>query len=154
MLSDTNCILTSQDWTIQPIEKKITCDDLIDAYILGANDQKQRSRTELIKKIESNLLKVQNICSAFYNEMIVKGFKLKLALLKFETINRFHVIYMVPEKEYESEGIIDLYKHAIELKQKVNSSKLYISCSFMGLNESVNEARLISDGYIFVYGKQ
>jgi hypothetical protein len=154
MMPTTRCILASQDWTIQPIEKKITCDDLIDAYILGANDQKKRSRIELIKKIESNLLKVQNICSSFYNDLVTRGYSLSCALLKFESINRFHVIYVVSEEQYESDSILDLYKSSLELKEKVNSSKLYVSCSFLGNNKNINEARLISDGYIFVYGKQ
>ncbi len=154
MIEAKPCNSISEDWTIQRQDFTITCNDLINAYLLGAQEQKKRSKEELQKRLEKNIISAQEVSSNFFNNMIETGNDLKFATLRVEALHKFEVIFFVSKKLFQSDSILELYKKAMELKKEVNTGKFFISFSFMPDHKDLNRERLISDGYIFVYGEQ
>jgi hypothetical protein len=142
------------NWTTKVSEGGFTSDDLINAYIMGVQDQVKHTTKILEKKFNSNLCKAQNIGAMFFDSMVGKGFDIKFARLKFYSIESYKIILFVSEELYLSDKILALYNELSSLLLEVNNEKFHLSFSIMFDKDNLNEKRLLSDGYLFCYGKQ
>jgi hypothetical protein len=142
------------NWTTQISEGGFTSDDLINAYIKGVEDHAKKAKKDLEKRFANNLTYAQNLCADFIESMIEKGFEIKYARLRFNTIESFKIILFVSKRLFLSDKILELYNNLSSLLSKSNSEKFHMSFNIMPDNKKLNEKRILSDGFIFTYGKQ
>ena len=142
------------NWSTQISEGGFTSDDLINAYLKGVEDHAKKAKKDLEKRFKANLNKAQKLSGDFIESMIDKGFDIKSAQLKFITIESFKIILFVSKKLYLSDKILELYNNLSSSFAGVNSEKFHMSLNIMPADNKLNRERILSDGYIFTYGKQ
>jgi hypothetical protein len=142
------------NWSTQISEGGFTSDDLINAYIMGVQDHAKQAKKDLEKRFTTNLAKAQDISANFIESMIEKGFEIKYARLRFNTIESFKIILFVSKRLFLSDKILELYNNLSSLLSKNNSEKFHMSFNIMPDDKKLNEKRILSDGFIFTYGKQ
>ncbi len=142
------------NWTTQISEGGFTSDDLINAYIKGVEDHAKKAKKNLEKRFANNLTNAQNLSADFIESMIEKGFDIKYAQLKFVTIESFKIILFISKKLYLSDKILELYNNLSSSFARINSEKFHMSFNIMPDDKKLNRERILSDGYIFTYGKQ
>jgi len=138
-------------WT--PEEKTYSANFVINAFLQGKESGRTENQRILIEKFESNL----NSAGKATKELLEELNKLKISVvdvrLNPEQVTTFSIILIVAEKNYTSDGFLEAYSKAREIKKKYSSSTLYISFSFIPVNPNFNEACLIADGYSWKYAK-
>lgn len=142
------------NWTTQIAEGGFTSDDLINAYIKGAQDHAKHAKREIEKKFNENLQKAQDYWAAIIESLIEEGYEIKYARLKFNTIECFKIILFVSRKLFLSDKILELYNVLSGILPKINDESFHVSFNIMPDNGNLNEQRLMADGYTFTYGKQ
>jgi hypothetical protein len=146
-------IYREQSWTTHIAEGGFTSDDLINAYLLGIQDHAKQAKKDIEKRFEKNLNKAQSIGAEFIDSMTGKGFDIKYASLKFNTIDSFKVIIFVAKKLFLSDKVLEFYKHMASFLKDVNNDNFYISFNIMPEDNRINTKRMLADGYIFSYGE-
>jgi hypothetical protein len=152
-LTRTNSV-SELNWTTQISEGGFTSDDLINAYIQGVQDHAKQAKKDLEKRFSDNLNKAQGSSADFIESMIQAGFDIKYARLRFNTIESFKIILFVSKRLFLSDKILELYNNLSSFLSKINSKKFHMSFNIMPDDKKLNEKRILSDGFIFTYGKQ
>ncbi|MBU0488410.1 MAG: hypothetical protein KKD31_10730 [Bacteroidetes bacterium] len=144
----------NQDWILdKPKHGGYSENDLIDAYLAGKREQRDSEKKILIERFVSNLNKAKTRGIDFFRFLVAEKQNPKIAYLKIEDISKFQIVFIIPQDVFVSEGFPVVYSKAREIKQEVNDDTFHISFSFMPFTESINEERLISDGFILRHGQ-
>jgi hypothetical protein len=148
----------STDWSLKPRievqkEKVYSADELIDAYFKGRKDQFEEDKKILLETFSKNLEQAKNVCEEFFETLADKEVQCKFVSLRALTITHFDAVFVVAKEKFVSLDFDKIYRRAREKKCEVNTKTFQISFSFMPHTDSLNEGRMLTDGYIMRYGK-
>jgi len=149
---------TADSWSLRPQteiekEKLFSSDTVIDAYFKGRRDQVEENKKILLKTFSDNLKRAQQTCEEFFAALGKKGVNGFFVSLKAESVTIFDAIFVVPAQKFLTHDFDAVYKMAREKKKEIATTTFNLSFSFMPLTDSLDEERMLMDGYILKYGK-
>ena len=143
----------SSDWI--KTEKEIyTSDEVINAYLQGEKDGQSATEKVLIQKLEENLALDKKIVEQINEEIVKSNFATLRSYLRIKSLFRFDAVFSISESDYLSTDFDTIYKLSREFKTKCNNDSFNINTTFMPTTDSLNEDRLVSDGFYFTYEKR
>lgn len=128
-----------------------TANEIINAYLEGRKEGKEEAFKEMFDTIFANLKTAQEISETILESINQKDTFCRKAYLKIENIDSFNVILQVEPSVFYSDTIDLLYRKVIEVRNAKNNENFNISFSFMPASKSINEDRILSDGFIMTY---
>lgn len=132
-------------------QKTASTNDIINAYLEGRRDGEKEAFKELFKMLFSNIEFAQEITEGFFHEINKNKKVCYKAFLSFDDISNFKVIFQINNDVFYSEAVDELYKKAMEIRNKKNSEDFNISISFIPMSTALNENRLQADGFVLSY---
>lgn len=149
----------TNDWLVRPRievkeEKRYSADELIDAYFKGRKDQFEENKKILVETFSTHLDKAKNVCVEFFQKLEQNDIECSFVTLRALTISHFDAIFIVPKEKFVSLDFDAVYRMAREKKKEVNTNTFSFSFSFMPLTKTLNEGRMLTDGYILKYVKK
>ena len=138
------------DWKIEPT-RYYTEDDLINAYLKGKQEGMNIEKKVMIEKFHENLLLATNEGINIFKEITKEKVNCLQCFLKIENTISFHIIYIIDSKDYTEENLNKIYLLSRNKKHETNKDTFEINFSFMPSTETLNEKRLIADGYTLNY---
>ncbi|MDA3839430.1 MAG: hypothetical protein PF574_10675 [Candidatus Delongbacteria bacterium] len=150
-----NKTLSSSSWDFNPTKeqeekKSFSPDEVINAYFKGKEDFKNK----VIKVFEKNLEVAQEKGELFYNFISKKKVKNIDLYLKAESVTDFCLLFLIDKKQYLSDKAKDIYKESIKEKLKLNSEKFHLEFTFMPITKTLNQEKIISEGFLLKYDKK
>jgi hypothetical protein len=148
-----------KDWSLRPRiefkrEKHYSADELIDAYFRGRRDQFEEDKKILLESFSDSLKRAKKVCEEFFEKLEENGIKCSFVSLRAMTISHFDAVFVVPKKKFVALDFDAVYRMAREKKKEVTTNTFNFSFSFMPLTDSLNEGRMLTDGYIMKYAKK
>jgi len=148
----------ADSWSLRPQakiekEKLFSSDAVIDAYFKGRKDQVEEKKKVLLKTFSDNLKLAQKVCEEFFAALGKSGVKGKFVSLRAESVTIFDAIFVVPAQKFLTHDFDVVYKMAREKKKEIATATFNLSFSFMPHTDSLDEKRMLMDGYILKYGK-
>ena len=145
---------TSSDWILRPEKEYFTHDDLIDAYLKGKEQQKNDNQKILLEKLEKNVKHAQSIVERITEKINNKGFKSFKSYLRINNIIKFDAIFDVSIEDFTSDKFDEIYTISRKIKKEENTDTFNINFTFMPHTKSLNEKRLVCEGFVFMYEKR
>ena len=147
------------DWSLRPRievkkEKHYSADELIDAYFRGRRDQFEEDKKILLESFSENLKRAKQVCEEFFLSLEQNEVGCSFVSLRAMTISHFDAIFVVPKQKFVALDFDAVYRLAREKKKEVTTNTFNFSLSFMPLTDSLNEGRMLTDGYIMKYAKK
>jgi len=148
----------SDSWSLRPQaelekEKLFSSDAVIDAYFKGRRDEFEENKKVLLKTFSDNLKRAQQTCEEFFAVLEKNGVKGFFVSLRAESVTIFDAVFVVPAQKFLTHDFDAVYKMAREKKKEIATTTFNLSFSFMPLTDSIDEERMLMDGYILKYGK-
>ena len=143
----------SSDW-IKKEKESYTSDEVINAYLQGEKDGQSAKEKVLIQKLEENLKLAQKIVENINEEMVKSNFTSIRSYLRIKSLFRFDAVFSINKDDYLSTGFDAIYKLSRDFKSACNNDSFNINTTFMPITDSLNEERLVSDGFYFTYEKR
>ncbi len=144
------------EWKIisNPNETKtFSADEMIDAYKAGLHDGLSIKRT-VKKEIIKNIDLIKSAGEDFFSFLNKSEDNCYSIFLKFNKINSFDLICALRKELYiNDDKVKSVYQKSWEVEKELENSEISLNISFIPYSESINSKRLISDGYMFFYGK-
>ncbi len=146
------------DWSLKPTievqkEKIYSDDEIVDAFFKGRQEQFEEDKKILLDTFSSNLAQAKKVCEEFFDTLWNSNIRCKFVLLRALTITHFDAVFVVPKEKFLSPDFISIYKMARNKKTAVNTTTFQFFFSFMPLTDTLNEERMLNEGYIMRYGK-
>jgi len=140
----------SPNWNVA--KDSFTGDELIEAYFKGCSEGVDQFKRVLLKKLNENLMMAQSLGSKFISNLNNDNIICTSAHLKYLDIERYKIIFVINRDFYfDFEKMTPIYEMA-EIFETTNSKDdFYIEVSFVPGIKTLNNHRLISDGFIFHY---
>ncbi len=145
---------SSSDWILQPQKGYFTHDELIDAYLKGKEEQKNENQRILMKELQANIELAKSIVEQISEEIVKKGFDTVKSYLRINNISKYDAIFDVPVDHFTSEQFDEVYKLSSAKRRESNSDTFSINLTFMPHTESLNEKRIVCEGFIYSYEKR
>lgn len=147
------------DWSLRPRievkkEKHYSADELIDAYFRGRRDQFEEDKKILLESFSKNLKRAKQVCEEFFLTLEKSDVGCAFVSLRAMTISHFDAIFVVPKHKFIALDFDTIYRIAREKKKEVTTDTFNFSFSFMPLTDTLNEGRMLTDGYIMKYAKK
>lgn len=129
-----------------------TGDELIEAYLQGCKEGIDQFKKVLINKLSENISLAQKLGSVFIERINRDGIICTGAHLKYLDIERYKIIFVLnADVYYNFENMAPLYNMAYSFESENGTEDFSIEIAFLPQVESINQNRLISDGFIFEY---
>jgi hypothetical protein len=144
----------SPNWILKREKESFTQDELIDAYLEGKEKQKNGNQIILLEKLSNNLKQAQKIVERVAEEINYKGFTLIKSYLRINNIVKYDAIFDILIEDFISDNFDTIYSFSHELKKNINTNTFNINFTFMPHTEDLNEKRIGSEGFIFMYEKR
>jgi len=135
-------------------EKHFSADAVIDAYFRGKKHGFEENKKILLELFSDNLKQAKNICEEFFSTLKENRVNCSFVSLRATDVMNFDAIFVVPEKKFLTPDFDAIYKMALEKKKDVNTRTFKLYFSFMPLTSSLDEGRMLADGFILTYGKK
>ena len=145
--------LVSSNW-IKQEKETYTSDELINAYLQGKNEGQSQKVKILLDALGKNISLAQYIIESINEEIIKNNFNSLKSYLRIKSLNIFDAVFTIELEDYLSDDFDKVYKLSREYKNKNNTDSFNINTTFMPVTDSLNEERLISDGFYLIYEKQ
>ena len=71
--------------------------------------------------------------------------------LRIGNIIKYDAIFDISIDDYTSDNFDEIYSFSRELKKDINTNTFDINFTFMPHSENLNEKRIESEGFIFIY---
>ncbi|MCD4705773.1 hypothetical protein K8R61_01700 [bacterium] len=144
----------SSNWILKPEKDYFTQNELIDAYLKGNEEQKNENQRILLEKLEKNVKQAKEIVESIAEEINKKGFKLFKSYLRINDIVKYDAIFDIRIEDFTSDNFNNIYSFSRVLKREINTNTFNINFTFMPHTEDLNEKRIESEGFIFMYEKR
>lgn len=144
----------SSDWILKPEKDFFTHDELIDAYLMGKEQQKNDNQRILLEKLEANVSLAKSIVETLVEEIENINFKPHNSYLRINNITKFDAIFVVAMDDFISEKFDEIYALSQKLKKDHNNDTFYINFTFMPFTDNLNEKRINCEGFFLKYEKR
>lgn len=129
-----------------------TGDELIEAYLQGCKEGIDQYKKVLLNKLSENISLAQKLGSVFIGRLNGNGIVCSGAHLKYMDIERYKIIFVLnPDVYYNFDAMAPIYEMAYSFEAEKSAEDFFIEIAFLPKVDSINQNRLVSDGFIFEY---
>ena len=126
-------------------------DHVIEAYFKG-KDMGQRTETSLaMDQISKNLQKSSELTALIFENLRNRSLHPVDAFLKIISQKYYEILITVPEREFLSDEILDVYSFLGDLQTKEASDYYKVDISLCPFLKQLNIGSLAADGFILQY---
>ena len=145
-------IVDRDGWKATPDKDLLfSSDHVIEAYLKGKDDG-QRTETSLATdQISKNLQKSAELTAGIFEKLRSLNFSPQDAFLKIASQKFYEILITLPENEFLSDKILDVYNFLGELQQENASNYYNIDVTLCPISEELNISCLTADGFILRY---
>lgn len=128
-----------------------SADDVIEAYYRGKTDALESTKKLILEKLSTNVNKAGADTRRIYEHAKTNiGFHPISAFLRIESWDNFTVLIVIPENEFLSDRILELYDFIAKVEQTVKDEwyNLNVSLCTIGSETEIDYKPLHSDGFM------
>lgn len=126
-----------------------TCDNVIDAYQKGKQEQKDLQERLILDKLERNVELTWNYANEIYEHLREQGLNPKNSFLRINNWDSFNILFIIPEEQLLNKKIYDIYDFLSDFEEERRSDLFHFSISLCGYTEEFNDDKVFADGFIF-----
>lgn len=130
-------------------EKLHSSNAVIDAYFKGKQEGLDQAQKALQKLFENNYLRSGECAKSLIDYLKSSKLHPISAHLKIESLFTFEVIVLLPEEEFLSDAMKQVYSHCRDLEIKYCDDSFQISFNFIDASSHFDFAQLKADGFEF-----
>jgi hypothetical protein len=135
-------------------EKHFSADKVIDAYFTGKKHGLEENKKTLLELFSDNLELAKKNCEEFFTILEANSVRCAFVALRATDVVNFDAIFTVPAEKFLAPDFDNIYKMALDKKNNINTDTFKLYFSFMPLTNSLDEGRMLADGFILKYGEK
>ena len=143
-------ILEPQNWEFtSPKDKLFSSDHVIEAYLKGKKEGLEQAQKLILEKLVENVNNSGNYTTEIHSHFNKKGFHPVSTFLKIISWDNFKLLITLPENEFISDKIIEIYDFISDYENRVNKELYHLEISLTDINESTFDKNCLrSDGFV------
>ncbi|MDF3822396.1 hypothetical protein P3G55_21025 [Leptospira sp. 96542] len=144
-------ISKADNWEVTEGDKSYSGDQVISAYLKGKKDGLEQDQKLRLERLITNVNKSAEYTAKIFENIKSNRLNATFARLKINSWENFSIIIGIPENEFITENMLDIYNFATNLESELENDLYHLEFSFVGINEYFNVNSLTSDGYALKY---
>jgi|SRR6185295_15661672 len=144
------------DWvSAMPGEPTYSTNQVIGAFSAGVKTKVQRVLSvfeeQLKEHIEQSKQRAASLTHTVIEKLQSSGFHPVSAHLRVVEPDEFDVLVTVPKQEFFADAFMQFYEFTGEIENKETDENFVISFHFYGQSDNFNDAKMFSDGYVYLH---
>ena len=142
-------IFEPENWEFTSAKDRMfTSDHMIDAYLSGHRNALDKEKKLIFEKLLTNLKISTDSTNEIKEHLKKNNMTVVQTFLKIVSWNSFSLLFVVPEEQYLTEKIFEIYQYVEEVEEKLHSDFYNLNISICDVDEEgLNEGKVKADGY-------